>query len=103
MIALRGFQNQKEPVLCGVDFSSDDVRRLGLKMVGFFEVVKQISSLGVPVQHGEPDKVISGLLGDENQIIGGEVKHDRSRRRPLARLWSSPGPATAAIFSGVFI
>jgi hypothetical protein len=42
----------------------------------------------VAVQHGEPCKAFGALLGGKHQIVGGEVKHDRSRRRPLARVWS---------------
>jgi hypothetical protein len=50
----------------------------------------------VPVQHGKADEGVGGLLGAQDEIIRGEVEHDRLRRRPLARLWSSPGRSHGA-------
>ena len=91
MIDSGRFQHEKETVFRGVDFSGDDVGSARLEVMRVAEVVKQIGSFGLTVQHGETSKAIANVFGEQHEIVGGEVKHHRSRRRPLARLWSSPG------------
>ena len=95
MVEAGSFQNQKKPVMRRIDFARDHIGAIRLKVMGLAEIVEQVGSPGVAVQHGEAAKRLGGLGGAPDEIIGGEVKHDCSRRRPLARLWSSPGPATA--------
>ena len=91
MIDSGRFQYEEEVVFGGVDFSGDDVGSARLEAMRVAEVVKQVGSFGVTVQHGEAGKGLRALLGAQDEIVGGEVKHNRSRKRPLARLWSSPG------------